>query len=197
MDVRRSLVRDVTAKISGLKVGLTFLRRNTVGIGYYNMGRPIFQDYYVSNGVDYDATQAFVSKKTGQNVDVETRVQLSMAYISLFYEYRVLAHRKWNIDLTIQSGFGQAYIIAYNKANNRLAPGYPHHIPINLLEGSVLVQYKIFTWFGAGAGVGYRHMLNPDDYVTSTFNYPIWILKFMIFPGKLLNVAKGKEKWYR
>jgi hypothetical protein len=195
-DIRRSLVRDVPVGITGLKLGITIKKRHSIGIGYYNMGRPIFRDYYVSNPVYYDAQQTFLSKRTGQNVDVDTRVELSIAYFSLFYEYRILAHRKWNIDLTLQSGFGEAYLVAFNKTNGRLLPDYPRHIPINLIEGSVLFQYKIFTWFGAGLGVGYRNMLNPSEYVTTTFNYPIWVVKLMIFPAKIWQVTKGKEKWY-
>ena len=90
------------------------------------------------------------------------------------------------------------YFYAYHKATGRqLFNGRQKKDFIKLVEASVSVQYKIVEWLGLGAGIGYRYMIQPNDYISTTFNYPIWSLKFILFPGKLVPVFKGKKKWYK
>ncbi|MBC7390987.1 MAG: hypothetical protein H7329_17405 [Opitutaceae bacterium] len=195
LDIRKSLVRDIPIKMTGLKIGATFKKKHTVGFGYYNLGRPIF-GYYLNDPVEYDANQS-LRTKSGSSIDIPTTVSLSFQYFSLFYEYRILARKKWNLDWTAQYGIGRAYITATNQKNGLRIPGYPKSSRVHLLESSILLQYKVFTWLGVGAGVGYRYILNPNEYISATFNYPIWVIKLMVSPGKLLKVFKGKEKWYK
>ncbi len=195
LDIRKSLVKDIPIRMTGLKIGVTFKKKHTIGIGYYNMGHPIL-GYYTSDPVEYDANQSLVTR-SGRSVYVPTSVSLSLQYFSLFYEYRILARKRWNLDWTAQYGIGKAYISATNQRNGLRIPGYPKSTHIHLLESSVLLQYKIFSWLGAGAGIGYRYMLNPNEYISTTFNYPIWVIKLMVSPAKLLKVFRGKEKWYK
>jgi len=195
-DVRWSLVREIPVRIGGLKTGISFRKKHTVGLGYYNLGRPFWGEYFLTNPVEYDAEQTLFSRRQGTNVNVNTKVRLSMDYVSLFYEYRFLAHRKWNMDWNVQLGAGNVKIEVFNKQNGRLIGGYPKMELINLLESSVSVQYKIVQWLGLGAGIGYRYMIQPNDYISTTFNYPIWSLKFILFPGKLVTVFKRQKKWY-
>lgn len=196
-DVRWSLVRDIPVRIGGLKTGISFKRRHAVGLGYYNLGRPFFGEYFLTDQVEYDAQQSLFSRRANTNVDVNTKVRLSMDYFSLFYEYRFLAHRKWNMDWNIQFGAGNVKIEVFNIQNGRMIGGYPKMEMINLVESSVSVQYKIVQWLGLGAGLGYRYMLHPNEYISTTFNYPIWSLKFILFPGQLIPVFQGKKKWYK
>lgn len=197
LDVRRSIVRELPVRISGLKMGVTFKQNHSIGIGYYNMGRPILGGIHISRPVEYDENKTIVSKRDGSRFDLNARIKLEMAYASLFYEYRFFTHRKWNMDVNSQFGFGNVYIYAYDKVNDRqLFNGKPKKDFIKLVEASVSVQYKIVEWLGLGAGIGYRYMIQPNDYISTTFNYPIWSLKFILFPGKLVPVFKGKKKWY-
>jgi hypothetical protein len=197
LDIRRSVVRDVPVRISGLKMGVSFLKNHALGIGYYNLGRPILGGLYVSNPVEYDEQRTFISRKSGQNLNLHARIKLEMAYASLFYEHRFLARRKWNMDVTAQYGLGHLYIYAYDKIDGHLIGGKAKRDNISLVEGSVSVQYKIVEWFGIGAGFGYRYMINPNEYISTTFNYPIWTLKLILFPLKLGPVFKGQKKWYK
>lgn len=197
LDVRRSIVRELPVRISGLKIGVTFKRNHSIGIGYYNMGRPIFGSFRISRPVEYDENKTLISKRDGSSFDLNARIKLEMAYASLFYEHRFFTHRKWNMDINGQFGFGNVYFYAYDKATGRqLFNGKPKKDFIKLVEASVSVQYKIVEWLGLGAGVGYRYMIQPNDYISTTFNYPIWSLKFILFPGKLVPVFKGQKKWY-
>ena len=195
-DIRKSLVREIPVRMSGLKIGITFHKKHSIGIGYYNLGRPIFNDYYISDPAEYDASQTLFSKKQGKKIDVETTVKLSLAYASFFYEYRFLARRKWNMDFNTQFGAGIVNIEVINKTNGRLI-GAPKKDLVKLLEASVIVQYKIFSWLGLGAGMGYRYMINPNEYISTTFNYPIWTVRLVLFPAKLRPVFKGEKKWYK
>lgn len=197
LDVRRSIVRELPVRISGLKIGVTFKRNHSIGIGYYNMGRPILGGLRISRPVEYDENKTLISKRDGSNFHLHARIKMEMAYASLFYEHRFFTHRKWNMDINGQFGFGNVYIYAYDKATGRqLFNGKPKKDFIKLVEGSVSVQYKIVEWLGLGAGVGYRYMIQPNDYISTTFNYPIWSLKFILFPGKLIPVFKGRKKWH-
>lgn len=157
LDVRRSIVREIPVRISGLKIGVTFKRNHSIGIGYYNMGRPIFGGLYISRPVEYDENRTLISKRDGSNFDLHARIKMEMAYASLFYEHRFFTHRKWNMDVNGQFGFGNVYIYAYDKETGRqLFNGRPKKDFIKLVEASVSVQYKIVEWLGLGAGVGYR-----------------------------------------
>ena len=195
LDIRKSLVRDIPIKMIGLKIGATFKRKHTIGFGYYNLGRPIF-GYYNSSPVEYDANQS-LKTKSGKSIDIPATVSLSLQYFSMFYEYRILARKRWNLDWTAQYGIGRAFITATNQKNGFRVPGYPKSTSVHLLESSILLQYKVFSWLGVGGGIGYRYMLNPNEYISTTFNYPIWVIKLMVSPGKLLKVFRGKEKWYK
>jgi hypothetical protein len=197
LDVRRSVVRELPVRISGLKIGVTFKGNHSIGLGYYNMGRPIFGGLYISKPIEYDEDKTLISKRDGSNFDVHTRIKLEMAYTSLFYEHRFFTHRRWNMDVNGQFGIGSVHIYAYDKANGQqLFNNRPKKDFIKLVEGSVSVQYKLVEWLGLGAGIGYRYMIQPNDYISTTFNYPIWALKFILFPTKLVPVFKGQRKWY-
>ena len=196
-DVRWSIVRELPVRISGLKTGISFNRKHAIGFGYYNLGRPLFGQHFVSSPVEYDAKQTLYSRRENGNINVDTKVRLSMDYLSLFYEFRFLARKKWNLDWNTQLGAGNVEIVILNKKNEKVIGGYPKMRMISLVETSVSVQYKIVDWFGLGAGLGYRYMINPNEYISATFNYPIWSLKVMLFPGKLIPVLKGQKKWYK
>jgi len=196
LDIRRSLVRDIPVRISGLKIGVRIKQNHSIGVGYYNLGVPFFGQYYISNPVDYDADQTLFSRRQGKNVNVETRFKLSMAYFSLFYEHRFLARRKWNMDITGQIGNGILNIDVFNKQNGRKIVGESHKPNVKLVEASISVQYKMTSWLYAGAGVGYRQMINTDEYVSKTFNYPIYTLKLILVPNKLVSVFNGQRKWH-
>lgn len=215
LDTRGSLVHNVPVQIAGIKVGIQLRKRHRLGLGFYLMGVPVFGQT-IFGPVTYDVDNVshknvvVKDKPTHVNtVESDESVSLSMVYGSVFYEYVILTHKRWEITLPVQLGFGEATytshvletttnpitnksrITSYDRPNDREF--------IFLGESSLNVQFKMVCWLGVGGGLGYRRLFNDNNnpQIADTFDNVIWIAKVKLFPLDLWKVFKGKQKWYK
>ncbi|HSZ71652.1 MAG TPA: hypothetical protein VK750_03180 [Cytophagaceae bacterium] len=215
LDTRGSLVHNVPVTIGGLKIGIQLHKRHRFGLGVYMIGMPIF-GYMLFKPATYDVNNISHKDVVVRNKPVSTNttesdntVSLSMIYGTVFYEYVLLTHKRWEISIPLQLGFGQAEYMSTvlatttnpvthaDKTNSFNRPNEYEFIFLG--ETSLNVQFKIFCWMGLGGGIGYRRLFNDDNNpkLVNTFDNVIWIAKVKLFPADLIKVIKGTQKWHR
>ncbi len=108
---------------------------------------------------------------------------VSFWYFSVFNDWILYKNEKWELFLTEQIGFGKPSL------TRSVGDDVISDINVNLYvnELSAQVNYKIMPWLGAGAGFGYRKILNKNHLLNATFNAPIYILKVIVYPEVILR----------
>lgn len=172
-DARRSFVASQNARIGGIKIGLEYNGEMRYGLGIYNLATPFYR-----NVLSQDSN--------GNYVLIHTK--FSFGYVSPYAEYVWINHKKWEVSVPIQIGFGS---IGLDYADGR---GNYANVPVMVLEPSINAHYKFFPWVGVGAGVGYRWTISGDKTVTQTFSSPIYIIKLKVFVGYIYRKIFPKKK---
>ena len=172
LDARRSFIRAQginAVKISGIKAGIQFGHYFRTGIGIY------------------DLTEDIVLNNIYEERD---EVRLDFAYIATYFEYLVFVNKRWEFSLQMMVGFGNIQL-SYKKVNGTNAEIL--EIPVTLIEISEAGHYRIFSWIGLGAGLGWRRMINAERTIDDAFNGPIYIFKIKLFLRPIFEAIFKKK----
>lgn len=150
----------------GLKLGVTYNDRVTIGVGYN----------WMRHG------EAVI--RTVENA--EEQRELRMDYISAFFEYSFVYHKNWQIIIPVAIGIGRNRELLTDEANRT----FLNTGTIALYEPAMIAEYHFLRYFGIGAGVGYRLMLVPNRSIPEQFTAPTWQLRFRV---KLGDIRKDLE----
>ena len=186
-DARNSIIRGEKAYLFGTKLGLEFNDRWRTGLGFYFLAPP----------KEYTNLPA-LPPGAPAGIEVPVSQRLFFNYFSVFGEYIIYGSKHWELSAPLSIGYGKITDENYSEAGNLLTTR-KHHVLV--LEPAVQGHYKVFSWIGIGAGIGYRHVLGTDGglhtkYDTRTsrnFDSPVWIAKIKLFPGDILRVLRGKQ----
>ena len=189
-DGRFSFVKYDAVTISGLKIGLDFDNRVRVGLGIYGLLKPAEYSSYAKLTINKIDTPVLYNSKT------------KLWYGAAYIEYVITHKKRWEVSTPIQFGIGKAQIDASyigNPSNEikKLINEGDLVKTVYLIEPSVTGYYKIFNWFGLGAGLGYRQLINGTERLNITFNNPIFIVKGKIFLGDLTEIFLGRKPAFR
>lgn len=171
-----SFVSNEPANTFGFKGGLEFNRRIRIGIGFYNLTSDIVKEKTITDVFDYDST---------------LNAQLEMYFIPVSFEYIFYHRNPWQLSVPLNIGAGKSYFWYYlNKEGDR---GRVDEKSAALMTVSLEAQYKIFKWFGVGAGLGYRIMLKDNSNIDENFNSVIYNLGIRIFVDEIYRSVFKKK----
>lgn len=168
-DSRRSFISSRDVSIFGVRAGFDLAPKVRMGFGLYGLSTPFYRNFITYNdSTCLDTIQG----------------RLQFGYMSVFWEYVLLQNRRWEFSAPIHIGIGASEFRGVDQTRN----------PVGVTEVSIQGQYKILTWFGLGAGVGYRVLMPRNQAVTENFNAPLYAIRMKLFIGELYDsVFKGKS----
>ena len=164
-DTRNSFVSNQYAKTQGVKVGLSYNRTTSVGLGYHWMKERLIR----SNSSELDSNY------------------LRFGYGVAFFEYNFFKSKKWNAEIPIQLGIGEASLYNYMNHQN-IASTW-----MIIYEPAMTIEYRFLRYFGIGGGVGFRLALKLNQEIKESFTAPEYILRFKIYFGDIYKEQILKE----
>ena len=168
LDNRFSSIKQTNITIFGAKIGLQYKNLTRIGVGGSFILNPVLLTYYDKK------------TKTTENDNIK------FWYLSVFNDWIIFKNKHWECFLTEQIGFGKPLFTTEVK---RLKKNIVSDVELDLFVNEISGQanYKIASWIGAGAGFGYRNILNSSSDLKSVFNAPIYIVKIIVYPEFFLT----------
>jgi len=164
-DNRFSSIRGNNITIFGAKAGIQYKNLFRIGLGGSFIVSPV--------------TISYINKRT-KSLE-ENRI--SFWYGSVFNDWILYKNKKWECFITEQVGYGKPTFV--REVNDEIVSDVDIALWVNEVSGQV--NYKIFSWIGVGAGIGYRNIWNNKAVLKSTFDAPIYIGKIIIYPETFLS----------
>lgn len=157
LDSRNTFISQDGVRVFGLKLGLSFDNKLTFGLGYNEL----------LSKVKREATYG------GEMHDV----RLGYSYISPYVDFIFYRDDRWELSIPVQIGLGETYYAALiDEKDITFARGF-----VLSYEPAITFQYKFLSYFGAGAGVGYRLMVIRNPAIKEDFTSPVYLFKFKIY----------------
>jgi len=160
-DTRNSFITGNTAKVYGIKAGINFGKRFSVGVGYNFIGTEL-QESIILN-------------------DKEVRADIQMNYIAPFVEYSFYQRGPWELSSPIQLGVGNSFL----RVNDELGSRVIKRDKVVLYEPGMAFEFKILNLIGVGAGFGYRIMLKNNRGIEQQFTSPVYALRVRLIFDEL------------
>lgn len=166
LDSRNSFVSGRSARVRGVKAGVSFGKRLTLGLGYNWIGNEIEQIEVVNGLV--------------QTTDIKLR------YVAPFVEYSFYKKGNWEAMVPLQIGFGKSFL--QYEAFGRKQRLFENNVI--LYEPGMNIEYKILNLIGVGAGLGYRIMLKNNKEIDHSFTSPVYVIRFRLIFDEIYRQAK-------
>jgi hypothetical protein len=160
-DTRNSFITGSSAKIYGIKAGVNFGKRLSVGIGYNFIGTELKEDVLVN--------------------DQKLTADIRMNYVAPFIEYSFYQRGPWELITPIQFGVGNS-LLQYSTTEGKLVINKSRVV---LYEPGMAFEYKILKVLGVGVGFGYRIMLKNNRAIDQQFTSPVYALRVRLIFDEL------------
>jgi len=190
-DSRISWVLDTRTRFNGVKIGVEYMGKDRVGLGFYGVKNPII---IKDVPTIVDSVPMFNGFDTVLVPILDTLNYLThYSYITIFLDHIFISKRKWELSMPLQLGAGTATIDYTNPVTAKRVEVVKFGFLVT--EISIAGHYKFFSWIGVGTGLGYRSMITKDKQVKKAFDAPIIVFKLKIFLGDLYRgIFPKKEK---
>ncbi len=172
-DSRYSILNHHFGTINGLKAGIEFRNRFRTGAAVY----------FLSTG--FPTRQA-----NPPEADPDTDGTLRFRYLAGYAEYVLLESRRWELSASMQLGLGSASVVYQDVAGATFSTR-PRFLGIT--EPSLLAQYKLFHWAGAGVGVGWRQPVFVPVPIQRELNGPVFYARAKFFLGDFIHLVRHHE----
>ena len=156
-DNKNSFISSRNAWFFGGKIGLEHQEIFRYGLGFYGLFNKSYSTYI--NGIK------------------ESEENMSFNYLSFFAEYIFKNNERYEFSIPVSLGIGYSWLADFETVKNG-------HIQL-LYETQLNGMYYPLSFFGIGAGVGYRIMLINNPYIDEKFTAPIYSFKVKLILGKL------------
>jgi hypothetical protein len=166
IDTRNSFVTGRSAKVYGMKAGVSFGKILTIGIGYNWIGTDL-PESIKENGMTFES-------------------QIKLRYVAPFLEYSFYKKGNWEVSVPVQLGFGKSFH-QYKLGNEKFKTNVGRVV---LYEPGMTFEYKIFNLIGVGAGLGYRIMLKNNKEIEQQFTSPVYVIRIRLIFDELFKQAK-------
>ncbi|MEQ8908299.1 MAG: hypothetical protein RIC95_03840 [Vicingaceae bacterium] len=163
LDSRNSFINQNGVKVFGFKLGAQFDEKLSFGLGYNFLWSELTKEFTIEGKL--------------------INMKLGYYYFSPYVEYVFYEDQKWQLSIPVQFGLGESYY----ENNQEVGARYINRQFVASYEPAIAFQYRFFTYFGAGMGVGYRLMLVPNTEIEEQFTSPVYIFKFKVYFEKLLE----------
>ncbi len=160
LDNRFSNIRKSNITIFGAKAGIQYKNFTRFGIGTSFLLTPVSIEYF------------------NKKFKVQETNTINFWYISIFNDWILYKSNHLECFITEQIGTGNPSFT--KEVNDEIISDANVGLFLNEISGQI--NYKINNWLGAGAGFGYRNIINGNPQLKSTFNAPIYIAKIIIYP---------------
>jgi hypothetical protein len=169
-DNRYSIVSDEPVRIGGIRFGWDYKK-----IKLYHGMYFLREDIIHVRGGELSTNPG----DTGRNLT-------NFFYFSTTIDYVFHNTKKWEFSVPVQLGIGTGSK-KHMRGDSLISEDSPQFIPF---EFSVNGLYKLNSWAGISAGVGYRISL----YNTNEFDGSFYSFGLKVFLGKLYRTIAGKEE---
>jgi hypothetical protein len=159
LDTRNSFITGSNVRIYGVKAGLIFGKRISVGIGY--------------NWLGSKEERKFVEEGTNTSYDAKLR----FSFVSPYIEYVFYQKRALSMSIPVQIGFGYSKLHYYDGDGNLQVVSKQF---VAMYEPAMTIEHRFLKYFAAGGGVGFRLMLKNNTALDERFSAPIYLLRFRI-----------------
>ena len=166
-DTRNSFITGSRAKVYGLKAGVSFGKRISIGLGYNFIGTKLRENTSLDNIEIKDA-------------------EIRMNYVAPYVEYGFFQRGPWEIGTSIQLGVGSSFHRYSDNGSERII----HRGRVILYEPVMSCEYKIFKLIGVGVGCGYRIMLKNNRSIEQQFTSPVYALRVRLIFDELYRRFK-------
>ncbi len=159
IDNRNSFVSSRKAGFSGIKLGFKYQKSLIIGVGFNFLSTDAYLDNY---------------SKREFNLNLVKSYKINFTYLSPFIEYVFYRDNKWEHSIPVQLGFGQASFISNDDTGKEIMY---HKKSIILYEPAMTTEYKLFSWFSFGGGIGYRLLMANNRHYGRFLNSPLYMVK--------------------
>jgi len=174
LDTRNSFITGRTAQIRGVKAGVSYGDRLSVGIGYN----------WLKKGFDQDLS-------LGPEDDTYTvNSQLHFMFISPYAEYVFYVKKGFSVAIPIQIGLGTSWLSYDDIGGNKARTDRRF---IMLYEPAMTVEQKFLKYFAVGGGIGYRLMVKNNQEVDARFTSPIYLIRLRILFLEVYNNINNRD----
>ncbi|MFZ4784472.1 MAG: hypothetical protein ACOYLH_03280 [Flavobacteriales bacterium] len=161
LDSRNSFITGQSVKVGGVKIGATYKKCMTVGLGYN----------WLLSEIKYD-----VPEERGAGM-----ARLRMNYIGPYIEYSFYRKYPWESIVVANLGYGNIYL----KPDDRESKAKLFKTGAFFYEPSMAIDYKIGGWVAVGVGLGYRLVIRQNNDLDERFTAPVYVLRFRILFDKV------------
>ena len=175
IDSRHSFITARVARIVGIKVGANFDHRVKIGLGYNMLWNDISQNRIISNSRD----------------EVETvNANFHLSYISPYFEYSFYTQERWDISILALLGIGRSHFSYTDQFGKEYKTDPSTFV---LWEPYMTAEYKLWKYFGVGAGVGYSLAFSQNAFTRRNLTSPIYVFKFKLYFNELFKDLKERR----
>ncbi|HCQ28890.1 MAG TPA: hypothetical protein DIU39_01310 [Flavobacteriales bacterium] len=177
-DSRNTVILGQSAGLFGVKFGIEHNKRHRFGMGIYAIK--------ANSTINLGKEQIEYSTENNTLRDTIVDLYAGFDYLTLFYEYVWLTKKRWEISTPVSFGYGTASV-NYNIGKQKIIYA---DVPVLSVEPVVSGHYKVFSWIGIGAGVGYRKVVYTNKKIGHRLDAPLYIFKIKLFLGGLLKTKQ-------
>lgn len=158
IDNRNSFSKD-RPNVKGFQLGVILKEKHTVGFGIYNL----------QDKSKYDATT-----KTDNNIPIKRNLTLN--YMTVFYQYVIIDRRFFELDLPLEVGLGSYRMTIEDTLSHKVIS--EKRGGVSVTSGGVNLIFKPIKWVGISGTVGYRLALdrNPNiNFSGAYYSVGLWV----------------------
>lgn len=159
IDNRNSFIKEGPVNVKGFQLGVILKEKHTIGFGTY--------------ALQNNSKQNLTSKDINS---VPLKRTLDLNYLTLFYRYRIIDKRFFELAAPLEVGLGGYHIKLIDDRTDKLVSEVEGGTM--LTSGGVDIVLKPFKWIGLTGSAGYRIALekNPNVNFNGTYySYGVWV----------------------
>lgn len=169
-DTRNSFITGSAAKVYGIKAGVNFGKRFSIGLGYNFIGTELREWIELPDGLELEA-------------------DIRMNYWAPYAEYSFYQRGPWEVSVPLQIGIGTSFH-RYDLNGERITANLNRVV---LYEPGMAFEFKILKLIGVGAGFGYRIMLRNNRDIEQQFTSPVYALRLRLIFDEIYDRYKKRQ----
>lgn len=159
LDNRNSFIKDAPVNVKGFQLGTILHEKHTVGFGLYSLQNSSKQNFTTKN------EKNIIAKRN-----------LTLSYLTLFYQYVIIDTRFFELDVPLEVGLGGYHLSLEDTLAHKIITD--KRGGVSLTAGGVNVILKPIKWIGISGTAGYRLALdkNPNlNFSGAYYSIGLWV----------------------
>jgi hypothetical protein len=159
IDNRNSFTKDGPLNVKGFQLGVILKEKHTVGFGIYSLQNSSKQNVTTKN-----------------EKSIPAKRNLTLSYLTLFYQYVIIDKRFFELDLPLEVGLGGYHITLEDTFAHKIITDKRGGLSVT--SGGVNMIFKPVRWVGVSGTFGYRIALdkNPNlNFSGAYYSIGLWV----------------------